>query len=80
MKKVLLFSVLGAVVFLLSGCPAVENQEGFFYSTFVKPMNYLLDFLGNLFGGSYGLAIIAITVVIRLILMPLMLKNYRRQA
>lgn len=81
MKKLKLFSMLGLMLFVLTGCQAVENQEGFFYSTFVKPMNWLLHFLGNdLFNGSYGLAIIAITVMVRLILMPFMLKNYRQQS
>lgn len=81
MKKIKLFSMLFLMLFVLTGCQSVENQEGFFYSFFVKPMNWLLDFLGNdLFHGSYGLAIIAITIVIRLILMPFMLKNYRQQS
>ncbi|MBM7610534.1 YidC/Oxa1 family membrane protein insertase [Lysinibacillus composti] len=81
MKKLMMFSMLGLMVFVLSGCQAVENQEGFFYSTFVKPMDWLLDFLGNdIFNGSYGLAIITITLAIRLILMPFMLKNYRNQS
>ena len=71
---------MSALVLLLTGCQSVENKEGFFYDIFVKPMDFLLDYLGALFGGSYGLAIIAITVAIRLILMPPMLKNYRRQA
>lgn len=80
MKNLKLLSMLGLVVFVLSGCQAVENQEGIFYSIFVKPMEFMLEFLGNnIFSGSYGLAIIAITVLIRLILMPIMLKNYRQQ-
>ncbi|MGE7930579.1 membrane protein insertase YidC [Lysinibacillus xylanilyticus] len=80
MKKLKLFSMLGIAVFVLSGCQAVQNKEGFFYSIFVKPMEFLLEFFGNtIFSGSYGLAIIAITVLIRLILMPIMLKNYRSQ-
>lgn len=80
MKKLLLFSMLGTLLLFLTGCQAVQNQEGYFYDIFVKPMDFLLDYLGAAFGGSYGLAIIAITVAIRLILMPPMLKNYRRQA
>ncbi|HWK22542.1 MAG TPA: membrane protein insertase YidC [Ureibacillus sp.] len=81
MKKLKLFSMLGLMLFVLTGCQAVENQEGFFYSTFVRPMNWLIEFLGNdLFNGSYGLAIIAITIGVRLILMPFMLKNYRSQS
>ncbi|WP_162920218.1 membrane protein insertase YidC [Paenisporosarcina cavernae] len=64
---------------VLTGCSAVENKEGFFYSTFVRPMDWLINYFGELFGGSYGLAIIAITIIIRLILMPFMLKNYKNQ-
>ncbi|WP_054768242.1 membrane protein insertase YidC [Lysinibacillus parviboronicapiens] len=80
MKNLKLLSMLGLVVFVLSGCQAVQNKEGFFYSIFVKPMEFLLEFFGNdIFSGSYGLAIIAITVLIRLVLMPIMLKNYRQQ-
>lgn len=81
MKHLKLGGLLVAVLLMLTGCQSVENEEGFFYDIFVKPMDSLLDFLGNsVFNGSYGLAIIAITVAIRLILMPLMLKNYRKQA
>ena len=81
MRKLKLFSMLGLMLFVLTGCQAVENEEGFFYNTFVKPMNWLLDTLGNdFFNGNYGLAIIAITIAIRLILMPFMLKNYRQQS
>ncbi|XRD24820.1 membrane protein insertase YidC [Lysinibacillus fusiformis] len=80
MKNLKLFSMLGLAVFVLSGCQAVQNKEGFFYSIFVKPMEFLLEFFGNnIFAGSYGLAIIAITILIRLVLMPIMLKNYRQQ-
>lgn len=81
MKHVKFGGLLVGVLLVLTGCQSVENEEGFFYDVFVKPMDSLLDFLGNtVFNGSYGLAIIAITVVIRLILMPLMLRNYRKQA
>lgn len=81
MKHLKLGALLISVLLVLTGCQAVENEEGFFYSFFVRPMDFLLDFLGNtVFNGSYGLAIIAITVAIRLVLMPFMLKNYRKQA
>jgi len=80
MKKIMIFLLFGIALFVLSGCQAVENQEGFFYHTFVKPMDWLLNTLGEWFGGSYGLAIIAITIFVRLILMPFMLRNYRQQS
>lgn len=66
-------------VIFLSGCAGVENKEGKFYDFFVKPMDFLLEFFSGKFGGSYGLAIIVITVMIRLVLMPFMLKNYKSQ-
>ncbi|MFD2869546.1 OxaA precursor [Kurthia sp. 3B1D] len=79
-KKIGLLSMLGLAPFILAGCESVKNGEGFFYSTFVKPMEFLLDFFGNtLFDGGYGGAIIIITVLIRLILMPFMLKTYKNQ-
>ena len=81
MQHLKLGGLLVGVLLMLTGCQSVENEEGFFYDLFVKPMDSLLDFLGNtVFNGSYGLAIITITVAIRLILMPLMLRNYRKQA
>lgn len=79
-KKILLSSSLLLLLVTLTGCQSVENQEGFFYNTFVKPMDWLLNTLADLFNGSYGLAIIIITIIVRLILMPFMLRNYRTQA
>lgn len=67
-----------AAIFL-SGCAGVENKEGKFYEFLVQPMEWLLHFFSGKFGGSYGLAIILITVLIRLVLMPLMLRNYKSQ-
>lgn len=78
-NKFILISMLAAAVLFLSGCSAVEKKEGIFYSIFVAPFDFSLDYLGNLFNGSYGLAIVAITVVIRLVLMPFMLRTYKRQ-
>uniref|UniRef100_UPI00406C144F membrane protein insertase YidC n=1 Tax=Chryseomicrobium sp. FSL W7-1435 TaxID=2921704 RepID=UPI00406C144F len=78
-KKWSLAALLVATVLFLSGCSGVENKEGTFYSIFVRPFDWALDYFGTLFNGSYGLAIIAITVIIRVVLMPLMLRNYKAQ-
>ncbi len=78
-KKISLLSILVFATLLLSGCSGVENKEGTFYNIFVRPFEFLIEFFGDIFNGSYGMAIIAITVLIRLILMPLMLKNYKTQ-
>lgn len=78
-KRIGLVSLLAITAVFLSGCSGVENKTGFFYSTFVRPMEWLLHYLGEMFNGSYGFAIILITVAIRVVLMPLMLKNYKAQ-
>ncbi len=78
-KKISLLSILVFATLVLSGCSGVENKEGTFYNIFVRPFEFLIEFFGGIFNGSYGLAIIAITILIRLILMPLMLKNYKTQ-
>lgn len=71
-KKWSLF--LMSIVILLGGCDYShkEDQHGFFYTIFVKPMDMLLHFLGRTFHENYGLAIIIIVLIIRLVLMPLM--------
>ena len=60
-RKALLPLLLGALL-LLSGCnySKPENQNGFFYNTFVHPMDQLLHWLGTHFNDNYGLAIIVI--------------------
>ncbi|MBH4638608.1 YidC/Oxa1 family membrane protein insertase, partial [Staphylococcus aureus] len=55
-----------------------EKRSGFFYNTFVDPMKNVLDWLGNnLLNDNYGLAIIILVLVIRIILLPFMLSNYK---
>lgn len=78
-KKIGLLTILMTATVFLSGCAGARNGEGKFYEFLVKPMEWLLTFFSEIFGGSYGIAIILITVIIRLILMPLMLKNYKSQ-
>lgn len=78
-KRIGLVTMLMTTAIILSGCAGVQNKEGTFYDIFVRPMEWLLEFFSNQFNGSYGFSIIIITVLIRLILMPFMLKNYKSQ-
>ncbi|MFB9218413.1 membrane protein insertase YidC [Kurthia sibirica] len=72
--------MLGLLMLVLTGCDSVENKEGFFYNTFVRPMDYLINFFGDtVLTEEYGGAIIIITVLVRLVLMPFMIKNYKNQ-
>ncbi|MDG5472878.1 membrane protein insertase YidC [Jeotgalibacillus sp. ET6] len=79
MKKTLLFSIGILAAVLLSGCTNVQNESGIFYHLFVLPFEFGIYEIGTLLNGNFGLSIIIITLIIRLILMPSMLKNYRNQ-
>lgn len=80
MKKrlglVLLLSVVGL---LLAGCteinqPITEDSEGFWNKFIVWPLVSLITLFKELLG-TYGYGIVAVTVIIRLILLPLMIKQ-----
>ena len=77
-KKALLPLLLGVMVFL-AGCDysKPENRNGFFFNTFVEPMDKVIHWLGQTFNNDYGLAIIVIVLAIRIILLPFMLSNYK---
>ncbi|MBS4207972.1 membrane protein insertase YidC [Bacillus sp. FJAT-50079] len=78
-KNTIILTILIAVTALLGGCSGVENQTGLFYNTFVAPFAFLIHEIGHFFGDNFGLAIIFITLLIRLVLMPFMLKTYKHQ-
>ena len=64
----------------LAGCDYSKssNRDGFFYNTFVEPMSKVLHWLGHsVFNDDYGIAIIVLVLVIRIILLPFMLSNYK---
>lgn len=78
-KKALLPLLLGVMVFL-AGCDYSKssNRDGFFYNTFVEPMSKVLHWLGHsVFNDDYGIAIIVLVLVIRIVLLPFMLSNYK---
>ncbi|GHH98358.1 membrane protein insertase YidC [Neobacillus kokaensis] len=83
-KKSSIFTVilLLATSVLLSACSSQsqnENNTGFFHHYFVEPFSTIINTIADLFNGNYGLAIIIVTLIIRLALMPLMLKQYKKQ-
>ncbi|MEC1376434.1 membrane protein insertase YidC [Heyndrickxia oleronia] len=83
MKRSLQYTILliGSV-FLLSACGNTApgtKKSGFFNDYFVEPFSKVIHFTADLFGGNYGVAIILITILIRLILMPFMMKTFKKQ-
>ena len=66
--------LLITTLILLTGCnyQNPEDRTGFFYNTFVSPLDHLLHSLGHLYNGNYGFAIITIVLIVRIILLPFM--------
>jgi YidC/Oxa1 family membrane protein insertase len=85
-SSLLLLSLLGLTTLLLSACSSqasqaqkTTNSTGFFQHYVVQPFSISLHTVAEFFNGNYGLAIILVTIIIRLILMPLMLRQYKNQ-
>ncbi len=79
MKKPLAAALALLPVVLLAGCQSAQTEGYFFHDYLVSPFVRLIHWLGEMLG-SYGLAIIVITVIVRLILLPLMLDSMKKQA
>lgn len=65
------------VMVTLSGC-GPHQHDGWFYETFTKPMDIFLKYIYD-HVGSWGLSIVIITLIVRGIIMPFMLHNYKIQ-
>jgi YidC/Oxa1 family membrane protein insertase len=72
---------LGFIFLLLAGCaPAttkIDPNNGVWDKYFVGPLADVLDWFAALLWGSYGLSILVVTLIIRFIILPLTLKQYK---
>lgn len=76
-KRWQLLGLLIAVVFIASGCVRYDSQgnpTGSIYELFGKPATSFLEWIANIFGGSYGMAIIIVTLITRLFMLPSSIK------
>ena len=81
-KKLLLFAALVGLVLLLSGCGNIETDitsesTGIWDSYFVWPLSEVIKYVAAFFSGSFGLAIVVVTIAIRLVLLPLNIKQLK---
>lgn len=79
-KRILLITGLLSVLLLLTGCTEVNveinsESEGFWNQYIVWPISLLITKISELLGGNYGWGIIGVTVLVRLVLLPLMIKQ-----
>ncbi|WP_437750943.1 membrane protein insertase YidC [Staphylococcus shinii] len=75
MHRKKLIALVSIALIILSGCDysKSQNKSGFFYNTFAQPMDHLLHWLGSVFNNNYGLAIIVIVLIVRIVMLPFML-------
>lgn len=85
-RKVRLYGIIASVLIalVLSGCSTnvteiTSTTPGFFNHYIVFPISYVISHMAGWFQGSYGLAIIILTIVVRLLLFPLMLRQTKSQ-
>ena len=76
MKKYLFCIYTLILVIFLTGCSS-NDTDGFFYNTFTKNMDMFLSNI-NIYVKSWGISIIIITLIVKGIILPFMLKNYKK--
>ncbi|MBS4212396.1 MULTISPECIES: YidC family membrane integrase SpoIIIJ [Neobacillus] len=79
-KRILLLFGLLSVFLLLTGCsefnkPITAESTGFWNEYIVYPLSWLIKEMAHLLGGNFGLSIIVVTILIRLVILPLMIKQ-----
>ncbi|CAG9622980.1 Membrane protein insertase YidC 2 [Sutcliffiella rhizosphaerae] len=81
MKKFLTLSLFIVLVAVLSGCnmsePITADSTGVWNHYFVYPLSLALTTVADWTGGNYGLSIIIVTIVIRFLILPLVLKQQK---
>src|SRR5690625_2256440 len=80
-SKYIIIGLLIGLILFLSGCrsldePITAESTGFWSKYFVYPMSQLITFFAELVS-NYGLAIVIVTLIIRLLLLPLNVKQIR---
>lgn len=80
-KQLWVLAVILPLVLLLSGCmeynqPISSESEGFWNEFIVWPLVSVIKYFAELLG-SYGLSIIAVTIIIRLAILPLTIKQVK---
>ncbi|MFD2368940.1 membrane protein insertase YidC [Brevibacillus sp. GCM10020057] len=82
-RRTLSMLMLTLLVFILSGCnpqkaaPIGPDATGIWDKYLVYPLSWLIKESALILGNNYGLGILVATIIIRLIVLPLMIKQIR---
>lgn len=83
-KKIAIAVTLIGIMMVMAGCadyyttpltPEYVANAGLWTRYIVNPLSIFLKEIAKIFAGSYGMSIIVATVLIRLVLLPLMIKQ-----
>lgn len=78
-RKLRLVIILASVILLMAGCsvdePIKADNGGIWDTYFVYPLSWLMTTIAESLDGSYGLSIIIVTILLRLLILPLMIKQ-----
>lgn len=74
-RKILLSGFTLSAILFLSGCVKTKDGkptgDGLVYNLLVKPMSSVIEYFVNNWNWSYGFAIIGVTIIVRLLILPL---------
>jgi YidC/Oxa1 family membrane protein insertase len=86
-RKILLVFVLLAFVLIATGCnfeQEIDPESGFWDKYFVYPLSWTLDYFATILNTTgneklqnYGLSIVIVTILLRLLTLPLMIKQLK---
>ncbi|WP_071461067.1 YidC family membrane integrase SpoIIIJ [Bacillus massilinigeriensis] len=81
-RRLFLIAGLLFLMALLTGCteynkPITAESTGFWNEYIVYPLSMLITKMADILWGSFGLSIIVVTLIIRLAILPLMIKQTR---
>ncbi|WP_339230808.1 YidC family membrane integrase SpoIIIJ [Oceanobacillus sp. FSL K6-2867] len=81
-KKILLLITFVGLVAILSGCtevnqPITAESEGIWNTIFVYPLSWVIIKIAEIFNEGYGLSIVIVTILIRLLILPLSIKQLK---
>lgn len=81
-KKLGIPFALASLMLLLSGCSSVKQpitpeSTGVWNEYVVYPLSWVITQFAEMMGNNYGLSIVVVTILIRLALLPLMIKQTR---
>ncbi|MGO4889020.1 YidC family membrane integrase SpoIIIJ [Anaerobacillus sp. MEB173] len=79
-RKLSLVLMLVGLMVIMTGCfninePITSESEGVWDSYFVYPLSWVLIYFAEMFNENYGIAIILVTILLRIVILPLMIKQ-----